>query len=201
MIPPTWLTRCLRGAAFLTMLTLPLQSSSAQNVATAKGPGSYTAFGADITAFRADYGRRLLGGVSMFVDVNPTWRYGFEGEARYLRINSDEDVTETDYLAGPRIMLRPGPFRPYVKLLVGAGKISLPFHYGQGVFFTYAPGAGLDYIVGDRVTLRVIDFEYQLWPDFSTYGELRPYGLSAGISWRLNPKEHLVENANRRRWH
>jgi hypothetical protein len=176
-------------------------AAGAQNIATAKGPGSYVALGGAVTAFQADYGHRVLGGGTLFADFNPTWRYGFEAEARYLRLHSDEDVTETDYLVGPRVMFKPGPFRPYAKFLVGVGRMTFPFHYADGTFFTYAPGAGMDYIVGDRVTLRVIDFEYQLWPNFANYGELRPYGLSAGVSWRLNPQEHLVKNANRWRWH
>ena len=191
------LYRC--GGALLLQL-LVVRIAAAQNFATAKGPGSYIAFGGAVTAFQADYGHRVLGGGTLFADVNPTWRYGFEGEARYLRLNTDEGVTETDYLAGPRVMYKPGPFRPYVKFLVGAGRITFPFHYATGTFFTYAPGAGLDYIVGDRMTVRVVDFEYQMWPTFASYGELRPYGLSAGISWRVNPQEHLVKNANRWRW-
>jgi hypothetical protein len=172
----------------------------AQNIPTAIGPGSYVAIGGEISAFQADYGQRVLGGGVLFADVNPTWRIGFEGEARYLRFNTFEDVTESNYLVGPRVMLKPGPWRPYVKFLVGAGKITLPFRYAQGTFFTYAPGAGMDYLVNDRVTARVIDVEYQMWPDFSSYGELRPYGVSAGISFRLNPVEHIPKNAHRARW-
>ena len=176
------------------------QAGDAQNIPTAKGPGSYLAIGGELSAFQADYGQRVLGGGVLFVDLNPTWRIGLEGEARYLRFNSFEDVTETNYLAGPRIMLRPGPLRPYVKFLIGAGKITLPFHYAQGTFLSYAPGAGADYLLNDRVTIRLIDFEYQLWPDFSSYGELRPYGVSAGISFRLNPLKHDPTSAHRSRW-
>jgi len=182
-------------------LMVVLRMAAAQAIATAKGPDSYIAFGGAVTAFQADYGRQVLGGGTIFADVNPTWRYGFESEARYLRINSNESVTESDYLVGPRVMYKPGPFRPYVKFLVGAGRISLPFHYGNGTFFTYAPGAGLDWILGDRLTFRVVDFEYQMWPTFASYGELRPYGLSTGFYWRVNPREHLVKSADRRRWH
>jgi hypothetical protein len=178
-----------------------LRVAGAQAIATAKGPDSYIAFGGAVTAFQADYGHRVLGGGTVFADFNPTWRYGFESEARYLRLHTDESVTESDYLVGPRVMYKPGPFRPYVKFLVGAGRITFPFHYATGTFFTYAPGVGLDWILSDRTTFRVIDFEYQMWPTFATYGELRPYGLSSGISFRVNAREHLVKNANRRRWH
>ena len=175
-------------------------TAKAQNIPTAKGPGSYVAVGGELSAFQADYGQRLIYGGTLFADINPTWRIGFEAEARYLRFNTFENVTETNYLAGPRVMLWPGPLRPYVKFLVGAGKITLPVRYAEGTFLTYAPGAGLDYILNDRWTVRVIDLEYQVWPDFSSYGQLHPYGISAGISFRLNPVEHLPKNANRARW-
>jgi len=66
------------------------------------------------------------------------------------------NVTETNFLAGPRVMIRPGPLRPYVKFLVGAGKINFPFHYAQGTYLAYAPGAGLDYLLNDRFTIRVV---------------------------------------------
>lgn len=173
----------------------------AQNIATAKGPGSYIALGGEVSAFQADYGQRVIYGGAMFAEVNPTWRYGFEGEARYLRLHGFERVTEANYFVGPRVMLNSGPMRPYIKFLVGAGKITLPAGYAQGTFFTYAPGGGVDYIAGDRLTIRMIDFEYQLWPSFASYGELRPYGISAGISIRLNAVEHYPKNASRSRWH
>jgi hypothetical protein len=193
--------RRIRSAMAL-LLALPLfcLAVKAQNIPTAEGPGSYVAVGGGVSAFQVDYGHRVLEGGMLFVDVNPTWRIGFEGEARYLRFNSFEDVTESNYFAGPRITIKPGPLRPYVKFLVGAGKITLPFRYAQGTFFSYAPGAGLDYIVNDRVTVRVVDLEYQLWPDFS-FGELHPYGISAGISFRLNPVYHIPKNAHRTRLH
>jgi opacity protein-like surface antigen len=78
-----------------------------------------------------------------------------------------------------------GRLRPYAKLLVGLGKINLPFNYGQGTFFAYAPGAGVDYTLSDRISLRLVDFEYQEWPQF-TFGNLHPYGVSAGIVIRIN---------------
>lgn len=202
MISASVSARCIRSqVTILLSLLLLCPHSTAQNIPTAEGPGSYIAVGGGISAFQADYGQRILGGATLFADVNPTWRIGLEGEARYLRFNSSEDVTESNYLAGPRITLKPGPFRPYVKLLVGAGKIAFPFHYANGTFLAYAPGAGLDYLVNDRVTLRVIDCEYQVWPDFASYGELHPYGITAGISFRLNPVEHTPKNAHRTRMH
>ncbi len=197
----SWL-RCL-GCALSIVAGLDAGSSAAraQDIPTAVGPGSYISVGGELSAFQTDYGQRVIYGGALFAEVNPTWRYGFEAEARYLRFNTFENVTETNYLVGPRVMLRPGPIRPYVKFLAGAGKITLPVGYAQGTFLAYAPGGGVDYIANDRVTLRVIDFEYQLWPQFSSYGSLHPYGISMGISFRLNPVEHIPKSADRSRWH
>src|ERR1700679_4168323 len=194
--------RCMCSTlSVLIAVCVLCHTAGAQNIPTAEGPGSYVAVGGGFSAFQADYGQRVILGGTVYADINPTWRYGIETEARYLRFNTFEDVTESNYLAGPRITVKPGTFRPYVKFLVGAGKITLPVRFAQGTFLTYAPGGGLDYIMNDRVTLRVIDFEYQVWPDFSSFGRLSPYGISAGISFRLNPVEHIPKNANRSRKH
>jgi opacity protein-like surface antigen len=185
--------------AILIALHVFYYAARAQNIPTAKGPAAYVAVGGELSAFQADYGQRVIYGGVLFADVNPTWRIGFEAEARYLRFNTFENVTETNYFAGPRVMLWPGPLRPYVKFLVGAGKITLPVHYAEGTFLAYAPGAGVDYILNDRWTIRVVDLEYQIWPDF-TYGQLHPYGISTGISFHLNPAEHIPKSADRSRW-
>jgi opacity protein-like surface antigen len=170
--------------ALLTAAACP-HSARAQAQPTASGPGSYVSAGLGYSAYQVDYGQRVLGGGTVFVDVHPTWRYGVEGEARLLRMNASEDVTESTYLVGPHIFIRQGRLRPYVKLLVGLGKINLPFNYAQGTFFAYAPGAGVDYTLSDRISLRLVDFEYQEWPQF-TYGNLHPYGVSAGVVIRIN---------------
>jgi hypothetical protein len=160
--------------------------SHAQALPTATAPGEYMAIGGGGSLYQVDYGQRLLGGLDAYVDINPTWRYGIEGEARFLRYNTSEQVTETNYLIGPRVSFLPRrSFHPYAKFLVGDGHIVLPFHYAEGDLFALAPGAGLDYTIRDRFIVRVVDFEYQMWPQF-TFGSLHPYGLSAGLSIRLN---------------
>ena len=169
------------------LLSMPNMKVVAQAVATANGPGSYVAVGGGISMFQAVYGDRRIAGGVLYADTNPQWRVGLEGEARFLRYHAFEGVTETNYLGGLRVMiLRPGRLQPYGKFLAGMGKITLPFGYAHGSFLTYAPGAGLDVAINNYVSVRAIEFEYQHWPQF-TYGSLSPYGLSAGISIRLNP--------------
>jgi hypothetical protein len=119
-----------------------------------------------------------------FVDLNPYFHYGIEAETRFLRIRTDENVNQTNYLAGPRIAFQTGKIRPYAKFLVGTTRINAPFNYGQGTFFTYAPGGGLDYRYNKRLTIRVLDVEYQIVPAFLGT-EVRNFGISVGASYRL----------------
>ncbi len=160
--------------------------ADAQALPAASGPGSNITVGGGYSMFEADYGQRAIGGGFAFIDVHPHWRYGFEGETRYLRMHAAENVTETTYVGGVHVYMRPGTFRPYAKFLAGLGRLNFPFHYAQGNYLALVPGAGVDFLVTDRITVRAVDFEYQEWPQF-TYGNLRPYGINAGISFRLNP--------------
>jgi hypothetical protein len=172
-------------AAFALLVSRGSSVANAQAQATASGPGSYVAVGGGVSALQADYGKRVLGGGFAFVDVHPHWRYGLEGEARYLRLHTDENVTETTYIGGAHVYLRPQAFRPYVKFLAGVGRLNFPFGYAYGTYLVLAPGAGIDYMITDRLSVRAIDFEYQDWPQFS-YGALHPYGVSVGVSFRVN---------------
>ena len=157
----------------------------AQARPTASGPGGFVAVGGGASAFRSDYGRQSLAGGFAFVDIQPQWRVGFELEYRSLRLNSAEQLRQSNYLAGLRATWRPNGWSPYMKLLAGDGHIDLPFGYAQGDYFAVAPGIGIEYSLGDRVTLRALELEYQYWPKFS-FGALQPYGLSTGLSFRLN---------------
>jgi hypothetical protein len=158
----------------------------AQSLPTASGEGGYTMVGGGGSLFQIDYSRRDLGGLVAYADINPAWRYGIELEARTLRYRAVEDVTEASYMVGPRISLRPGSrLQPYAKFLIGDGRITLPYHYATGSFLAYAPGGGVDYQLTDRISIRIVDFESQMWPDFP-YGQLCPYGVGTGISFRLN---------------
>lgn len=171
-------------------------AARAQALPTAKGPGSNVDVGGGISVFQQDYGQRYIGGTTIYADVSPHWRYGAELEARFLNQNASQQVTMRTYLGGFRMLLRPhvSTLQPYAKFLVGTGHISLPFGYGQGNFLTYAPGGGVDVALGDFVKWRAVDFEYQKWPDFP-YGGLRPYGITTGIIFRLNPLRRYPEGS------
>ncbi len=183
------LTRRMRWIAIGAMIAIAAPFCAGQALPTASGPGTHIDVGAAYSYFQTDYGQNHLGGLTAYGDVNLTWRYGIEAEANYLRYHQQEDVTETTYLVGPKIALRPGNLRPYVKVLVGNGTLNFPFNFAVGNYFVIAPGAGVDLLLG-KFTVRALDFEYQDWPLFTSFVNgpttpLHPYGISAGISYRV----------------
>ncbi len=183
------------GVLLLAMSALDARS---QAKSTAGGPGSYLAVGGGASAFQEDYGQQVIGGAAVWVDMNPTWRYGLEAEGRWLNYHTSEQVTEANYLGGVRVMLwKPeSRIQPYGKFLAGVGHINFPFGYATGNYLAMAPGAGVDIHLNDRWSIRAADFEYQLWPSF-TFGQLKPYGVSAGVRYRINGVDRFPKNAGR----
>ena len=155
----------------------------AQALPTATGPGAYVIVGGTFSDFQADYGRRSITGASVYVDSNLEWRWGIETEARRM-VYPDFGESQLTLLAGPRWSFHPKRFVPWVKFLAGGGRFEVPYGYGYGNYFVMAPGAGVDLRLGQRVRVRLVDFEYQDWPGF-TYGSIHPYGLSTGISFQI----------------
>jgi len=160
-------------------------AASAQDIPSAKGPGSSLVLGGTVSSFQSDYGKTYLAGASGYVDANVFNRVGIEAEARTLRFNSNDGMRQTTYLAGPRLSKDFGSLRVYTKLMAGRGTFEFPYGYARGSYFVTAAGGGVDWRVKHTpLIVRVVDFEYQRWPQF-TYGDLRPYGLSTGLSLRI----------------
>jgi hypothetical protein len=177
-----------RIAAGAGALVLALSASHCMGQAsyTATGPGTYVNVGATFSGYESDYGKRLLGGESVYVDANLYRRWGVEAEARRFNVHLDPNgVQERTYLVGPKLSFLKHGYRPYAKLLVGRGEFTFPYNYAQGSYFVVAPGGGVDFrIKHSRLSLRMVDFEYQMWPQF-TFGALHPYGVSAGFSYQV----------------
>jgi hypothetical protein len=168
-----------------------------QSMTTASGPGMSVAVGGGATAMQADYGDRVLAGGLVYVDANISPRLGAEAEAKFLRLHSSEDVTEDTYLVGIRYALPDRRLQPYAKALVGLGKMEFPFHYASGSYLVVAGGGGVDYHLPGCWTLRMVDVEFQDWPQFS-YGTLHPYGVSAGLSYRITGIELFPKGTRHR---
>jgi hypothetical protein len=170
-------------AAMLLIAGASTQPAHAQALPTATGPGSYVAVGGAFSDFAADYGSRTISGAGVYVDANLYWRYGIETEARRIMYpQSGED--QMTLLAGPRWSFTRTRLVPYIKLLAGGGRFDFPYGYGRGNYFVVAPGAGVDLRLGQRLRVRLIDVEYQDWPQF-TFGAIQPYGISAGLSFQV----------------
>jgi hypothetical protein len=181
---PKWIF----AALLLTAMIACAGVAAAQEDPTETKPGAFLSAGGAVSAYKLDYGEHRLGGYSIYLDMNLTRNYGIEGEARWLVFNQQANVHATTWLIGPRIQFAPRILRgaiPYVKLLVGDGKFNFPYNYATGSYFVMAPGAGVDIPLGhSKFTLRLIDVEYQDWPQFS-FGPMHSYGASTGISYRF----------------
>jgi hypothetical protein len=157
-----------------------------QALPTPTGPGTYIKLGVQLTAAHINYGERVLGGGSVYLDASLTARYGIEAAVGTLRPNQDEGVHTTTFLVGPRISAMTGHIRPYGKLLVGRGEMTYPFGYATGSYFAVAVGGGLDVRQHEGpLTFRVLDVEWQNWPGFSYGGAFRAVSISTGVSYRL----------------
>ena len=179
-LQPRLLVFALLGVASL--------AAHAQAYYAGTGPGSYLTLGATFSGFQSgQYGQTTLTGGSLYLDANLYRRIGVEAEARALNHGSLEGIRETSYLVGPKLSLKGRRFRPYGKFLVGRGDFRFPFGYAYGKYFVMAPGAGIDWrIHHSRFSLRLIDAEYQIWPNFIPFGKISPYGASAGLSFQLS---------------
>jgi hypothetical protein len=170
---------------FALLAAVAPRRAAAQAEPAGLGPGSFTQVGVSGSLYQSDYGKQQLGGVSAFFDANLYRRTGVEAEARFSRFHESEGTHNSTYLIGPRVTLLRGSLRPYAKLLVGRGEFYFPFGYAKGSYFVVAPGFGVDWRMRrGKVTIRVVDVEFQRWPGF-TYGEIEPYGISSGIALRV----------------
>ena len=160
------------------------RESFAQALPTATAPGAYVSVGGTLSLFESGYGGQVLSGTAVFVDINPVRAVGVEAEGRWMRQDQTTKITESTYLIGPRGQFRRGPYTPYIKTLVGLGHFNFPYDYAKGRYFVVAPGAGVDLMLGESLKIRLIDVEYQDWPQF-TFGAISPYGVSFGISYRI----------------
>jgi opacity protein-like surface antigen len=165
----------------------------AQVAPSAIGPSHPLWVGAEYSNVNASfpYGSdQRLWGFGVFADYHLAAHVGLEAEARFLGFNSFYGETEDNYLAGPQYLIaRIGNLQPYAQFLVGLGKIQYPFDIGNGSYLALAPGAGVNYRIGRRWSLRA-EYEYQLWPGSPNIGnepahEITPSGFHVGIVYRL----------------
>jgi hypothetical protein len=172
----------LSFVVFFGLASAPLR---AQVVPAAfKSPFSLTV-GGSASAFEPDYISNKLVGVGAYVDVSIFHGIGVEAEGRWQRFHETQQISQDNYLIGPRVeVLHFWRLRPYAKVLGGFSNMNFENGIGTGRFTTLAFGGGVDLHLTRRWSVRAFDAEYQYWPAFLG-GTLSPYGASAGISYRV----------------
>ena len=182
------------------LLSLPL---TAQTTWSAEGPGFNVWVGGSISTFNPDYGcgnnapwaclKGQLLGISPYAHTSSLLfnRIGAEGQARFLHWRGPGSLTESSYMAGPRVsILHKKKFIFSGRVLFGTGHIGLKSGlFGTGNYLAYAPGGAVDYRIARRVFARV-DYEYQIWPSFKGapiggHQGLTPNGISIGLSYSI----------------
>jgi hypothetical protein len=165
----------------------------AQVEPTATRRQSTLSVGAIGSVFQPDYAGNgvaesapnALWGWGGYVDYKVNRWIGVEAEGRWLRFNQFENIYEDNYLIGPRVPIkRYGKFTPYGKALFGWGKMNFQYNFAYGRFADIALGGGVDYDLSRKISVRVVDFEYQLWPNWVN-GTLKPYGGSVGVAYKI----------------
>jgi opacity protein-like surface antigen len=194
-----------RSAAALLFFVLVLGalSARAQVDPSAYARGMSIAAGGEVSGFQPDYaGNRVpqaapfsgyLAGIGTYVDVKFTPWVQLEGEGRWMRFNQpDKGIYEDNYLVGPRLPIYKLHFwhaTPYAKALIGFGKLNFEDGNGWGRYTAIAYGGGLEMKLSRRLTMRLPDFEYQQWLNWSEgtgkAANLFPYGISVGVSYRI----------------
>ena len=161
-----------------------MRSVAAQVVAdaTAQHPSIWVGGGA--SGYNLQYGEQKAVGFTAFVEANSARNFGIVGEGRWLEYHEFNDVHAETYLVGPRYYFHHNRLEPYAKGLVGFGDFNFPYNYAHGKYFVFAVGGGVDFRLSPRWSVRLADFEYQDWPQF-TFGSMSVVGISSGIRYRI----------------
>ena len=178
----------LKVSALLTMVSaILLASTSAARAQVAwegyKQGAKLSAGGSGFGEY-VQYGQRDMVGYSAFVDGDTKRQIGIEAEGRWLEYFQTANVHVETYSIGGRYHFDFGRFQPYAKGLVGFGNFNFPYNYATGRYLVVTAGAGTDFHWTRRIYLRVADFEYQDWPQF-TYGNLNTLSVSAGLKVKI----------------
>ena len=191
--------RSILALLFFAFLSVAFVRARGQVVPSATEKVFTIRVGALASAFQPDYagegeaqtGPYRLYGVGAYVDAHFSRWIQPEFEMRLGRFNEwtcngqCPGIDENSYSIGERVPIKTfRKFTPYGKVLVGIGNGS--WLSGNALVITY--GGGVDYRLNRKFTIRCADFEWQQWPVSSPGGSsftIRPYGLSAGLSYRV----------------
>lgn len=174
-----WLVLVLLLAAFGSARLARAQSDESANAGRA-----FVWAGGGVSGYNLQYGDHNNLGISGFVESDTIRRFGLEAEGRWLEYHQSANIHAETYLGGVRYHFNVDRYQPYVKGLAGLGKFNFSYNYAHGSYFVAAPGAGVDYRLRPRINIRIVDFEYQYWPQF-TYGAMTSVGITTGVRFRV----------------
>lgn len=179
----------------LVVVTLGLPAAMyCQVVGSAQGPAHELYVGAAYSRLNPDYwayptvymnGLSVYGGYNYLVKRH--YGFGLEGTWRTLLDREGGDRKQNSYLLSGRLIYRFYRFQPFIK---GGGGLGDFYAVGNqtpgqnGVHAVGAIGAGLDFRLTHRVSLRSLEFEQQVWsfpPNL-----LGPHSYSFGASYRFH---------------
>jgi hypothetical protein len=146
--------------------------------------------GATGTGQYLQYGERKQWGVTGFLEVDTSHHIGAVFETTWIHPRQPDNIHTLTFQGGARYRMNFGKIEPYAKALAGVGEFSYPYHYfDNGSFLIVSPGGGVDYRLNSRIRLRVVDFEYTYWPQFSynpgTTTPISSATVSSGIRVRI----------------
>ena len=161
---------------FLLCITASLFALTSSNLAAQVAPSArrgqlaITAGGL-FSAFQPEYkgsgieqaSPNELYGIGAYVDVHMRrWLEG-EFEGRWGRFNEYLNISEDNYLVGPKVPIHEFRFMhatPYGKVLIGMTKMNFEYDYAYGRFTTLAYGGGVDLKLTKRPQNRIAGVEY-----------------------------------------
>jgi len=175
-----------KAGAILTLFLLLFASRlvQGQSSESASAGRIFLWAGAGVSGYSLGYGDRKLLGITAVIDADSVRRFGIEGECRFLEYHQEANVHVETCMIGPRYHFNVGRYQPYAKGLVGFGNFNFPYGNAFGRYLVVSPGGGVDYRLSPRWSLRIADFEYQVWPQF-TFGSISSYGVTTGIRYRV----------------
>jgi hypothetical protein len=177
-----------RRAVFMAVLLAVVfgmaRAASAQVAPSGDEGGFSLTAGATGSGYEVQYGQQKLLGIAGVVDMDTRRRFGLEAEGRWLMFHNPNQTQTTTYMGGPRYHFTRGKFQFYGKGLIGIGQFIFPYNYAHGSYLVIAPGGGVDYRWKRKISFRLADVEYQMWPQF-TYGSMSSYGVSVGVLYHI----------------
>lgn len=129
-----------------------------------------------------DYSPRQFNGFKIFGDYDFLKYAGVEASFNHAA-GSTPSISENTFEAGVRARFPYREFRPYVRIMAGLGSFSGGQKTQDGTYGLYAAGAGLEYWLPRKFTVRA-DYEYQRWGNFPPRG-LQPNITSIGVAYRI----------------